>query len=82
MTPHFTRLSVLREGPRTDQILDHLSQRLELDRSTLRRDGAGLVPVPFEGHDAPRAWERVVEVLDEAGADWHEHLTLEPRPTE
>jgi hypothetical protein len=82
MTPHFTRLSVLHEGPRTDEILDHLAAQLELDRATLRRDGAGLITIPFEGHDAPRAWDRVAHVLDEAGPDWHRHLALAPRPTE
>ena len=81
VTPHFTRLSVLAEGPRTDEVLDHLADRLDLDRAGLRRDGAGLVPIPFEGHDAPAAWDAVVRVLDEVGADWHEHVSLEPRPT-
>lgn len=72
-------LSVIKPGPRADELLAALEERLHPE--ALRRDGANFVPVFMPGHDAPAAWDAVARALDDIAArEWHQHLALGPRP--
>jgi hypothetical protein len=72
-------LSVLRPGPRADEILAALQDALHPE--ALRRDGANFVPVFMPGHDGPGAWDAVCRALDETGGEhWWRYVSLGPRP--
>jgi len=68
---------VTRPGVRADELLAGLAERL--GRGTPSPDERGHVRILLE-ESADAAWQRVNDGLDAAGADWHEHLHLNPKP--
>ena len=71
------QLRVLRTGARTDELLAELAR--DLGREQLEPDGTGLVLLRLDVR-GPEAWDRVRDVLDDAGPDWRQWLHLAPRP--
>jgi predicted Rdx family selenoprotein len=70
-------LHVLRRGPRAQELLTDVAERLGLD--ALEPDDHGVVRVRL-GRRGPQAWDAVNQALDAAGPDWRERLHLSPRP--
>ena len=71
------KLRVIRQGPRTDELLRHLARAL--NRDDVEADDSGLIVVHFDGR-GPKAWETVRDALDAASPQWREWLYLAPRP--
>ena len=71
-------LRVLKRGPRAQQILDAVTERLGV--GAVEPDDHRVVRLGMGNARPPRAWERVRDALDSAGDDWREWLHLEPRP--
>lgn len=70
-------IRVLRDGTRTDELLDALVQRFGRER--VWRDEFGAVHVRMTGRRAT-AWDELRDALDAAGSDWRQWLHLAPRP--
>jgi hypothetical protein len=68
---------VTRPGPRADELLAAVASHLGLE--THAPDERGHVRVLLEEREDV-GWQRVHAALDASGADWQEHLHLNPRP--
>ena len=68
---------VIRNNPRTEQVLTQLADVLGKD--LLEPDDRGTVDIRMNGR-GPRAWEEVRDALDSIGDDWRQWLHLSPRP--
>jgi hypothetical protein len=68
---------VTRPGGRADELLAAVAT--ELGREMPIADERGHVRILLEESEGA-AWQRVNDVLDAAGDDWHEHLHVNPRP--
>jgi hypothetical protein len=70
-------IRVLREAPRSEELLGAVAHRFGRDR--VWRDDLGVVHVRGTGRPAT-AWDELRDALDAAGSDWRQWLYLAPRP--
>jgi hypothetical protein len=68
---------VTRPGGRANELLAAVAEQLR--RGPPTPDERGHVRILLEESESA-AWQRVHDVLDAAGDDWHEHLHVNPRP--
>ena len=71
-------LRVIRRGDRADALLEHVAGSLGLS-SAPEPDQQGIVRVRMPSR-GPRAWDEVIDALENGGSDWRQWLHLEPRP--
>jgi predicted Rdx family selenoprotein len=69
---------VLKPGPRADELLGALAERL--DRPSLRPTEQGVLHIRVDSDSAAGAWDFVDAGLNELEPDWPDYLRLDARP--
>jgi hypothetical protein len=70
---HSITVLQIHSGPRADEILDGLAERLNIP--PVSQDGAGRAQLWLQ-FDPDRAFDAVVVALDETASDWRQHLSV------
>jgi hypothetical protein len=72
------RLMVLKSGPRADELLAALAERL--DRPYLTPTENGILHIRVDSESPGGAWDFVDAGLNELDPDWPDYLRLDARP--